>query len=56
MIASQGGRSALRSVDFDVFATGNAIGIRRHDWSPPPSPLIYWNQRDSGGLRLKSLS
>src|ERR1700674_2825261 len=23
--------------------------------SPPPSPLIFWNQRDSGGLGLKSL-
>jgi hypothetical protein len=56
VVASERGRSALSAVDFEVLATGNAIGIKRHNWSPPPSPLIYWNQRDSGGLGLKSLS
>jgi hypothetical protein len=27
VIAFQGGRSALRAIDFEVFATRNAIGI-----------------------------
>ena len=56
VIALQRGRSALSAVDFQVFATGNVIGITRHGNSPPPPPLIYCNQRDSGGLGLKSLS
>jgi hypothetical protein len=56
VVASEGGRSALGAVDFEVLATRNAIGINRHEKSPPPFPLIYWNQRDSGGLGLKSLS
>jgi hypothetical protein len=56
VIAFERGRSALGAVDFQVFASGNAIGIKRHENSPPPPPLIYCNQRDSGGLGLKSLS
>ena len=30
-VAAQGGRSALSAVDFEVLATGNAIGIKRHN-------------------------
>jgi hypothetical protein len=38
VVASQGGRSALGAIDFDVLATGNAIGINRHEKPPPPPP------------------
>ncbi len=38
VVAPQGGRSALGSVDFEMFATGNASGIGRHSGSPSPSP------------------
>ena len=37
-LAPEGGRSALGAVGFDVLATRNAIGIKRHEWSPPPPP------------------
>ena len=50
VVASECGRSALGAVDFEVFTTGNAAGINRHKKSPPPSPLILWNQRDSGAM------
>ena len=38
MLAPEGGRSALGAVGFDVFATSNVTGIKRHEWSPPPPP------------------
>src|ERR1700722_14766690 len=34
----EGGRTALGAVGFDVFATSNITGIKRHEWSPPPPP------------------
>ncbi len=45
VVAHQCGRFALGAVDFDMFATGNAIGIKGHKQAPSPSPLIYWNHR-----------
>ena len=56
MLAPEGGRSALGAVGFDVFATSDVTGIKRHEMVSTPSPLIFWNQSDTGGLRSKFLS
>jgi hypothetical protein len=56
MLAPEGGRSALGAVGFDVFATSDITGIKRHEMVSTPSPLIFWNQSDTGGLRSKFLS
>jgi len=45
---AQGRGAALGAIGFDVSATRDVNVVEHEEYPPPPSPSIFWNQRDTG--------